>query len=270
MRCLSILLLLAGCGAVPQLASSPSLPSGWPSSTDCDAALWAGEARLAGDSSVDMRLSIRPAGAPDVGRPTRRPGADCGPTSEGLQGAPATTSTDMLLGTIAGLWAQHSLSGLESLQSYADSHHGIMGSPSATPADLAYTWMKPGTRALLSQAIESLGGKATGYWADLPQFYDPASSDYQVHLAFLSAELQARMGTLTPLDRAELDMACQHQLSDALVQAVCGNIPLATALIENPMYKCPPYVRGASEQSTASYCSVHKAFVKSILSREGI
>lgn len=253
-------LLLAGCGSSPlvrPIAAAPNLPAGWPSSTDCDGALWAGEARLAGDSSVDMSLALQ-----SDGRPTRRPGADCGPAAIGLSGAPATTSTDMLLGIVVGLWAQRDLDGLLALQDYADSHHMVMGSPADSVTDLSYVLMKPGTRTLLSQAVLSLGGRATGDWQYLPEVYGLGQADFSTHLTLLSAYFQQQLGTLSPLNRAELEPTCLRDIGDALVQAVCGNGALAYELIESPAYKYPSYVRGAP-----AYKQVHRMLVLHIIGR---
>jgi len=272
MRSLLVLGLLAACGrstapilppGADQLAlqaayaaaadSVPHQGSGWPSDTDCDGALWAGEARAAGLHAVDPTAALQP-----DGRPTRRPGRDCGPAE-----SPATTSTDMQLGTIEGLLAAGDLAALEALQGYVDSHSDFAGFP-ADAAHAPYTLMKPGTRTLLARAIRHLGGKPSGVWADLPLVNSPTGQDFEVHLAVVLLATERQTGSWSADDELAATNLCAANPSDAAVQAVCGHEPAAEALILAPGWTPPGYVRGAP-----GYAAVHKAWILHYLLTSG-
>lgn len=231
-----------------QAASDPA--SGWPSATDCDGALWAGEARAAGNEAVLINEALSP-----ESRPTRMPDGDCYPI-----GASNTTSTDMQLGTIVGLLAAGDGAGLRSLQSYTEDHGGIVGSPSSTPTDLAKAYMKPGTRSLLAEAAHFLGEPGAEPWLSLPIPYGPPADDSTVHLTLLSLRTQQVLGTYGTAERFWADWLCERQPSDALAQALCGNQEVAAELILSPAYAVPSYVRGAP-----AYAAVHRLYVLAIL-----
>ena len=210
----------------------------WPSDKDCDSALWAGVARAAGIEEVQVDLALT-----WEGRPTRLPCGDCGPGSHGYNnGSAATTSTDMMLGTILGLFCAKDRVSLEKMRSYADENRGIMGVPREL---VARTWIKPGTRAFLSQAIGKLGGKKDN-WALLGQLHSPNQEDYQLHLQLLSFYFESLLldGNLSKSNRKALEKEADRNPEDALAQALAGNRKKATELLLNPAWKVPGYVRG--------------------------
>jgi len=210
----------------------------WPSDKDCDSALWAGVARAAGLEEVQVDLALT-----WEGRPTRLPCGDCGPGSHGYNnGSAATTSTDMMLGTILGLFVSKDRISLERMRAYADEHRGIMGVPKEL---VARTWIKPGTRAFLSQAIHKLGGKKDN-WALLGQLRAPNQEDYQLHLELLSYYLESLLldGKLSKSNRKALLQEADRNPQDALAQAMAGRNKNAVELLLNPAWKVPGYVRG--------------------------
>jgi len=220
----------------------------WPSDKDCDGALWAGIARAAGIGEVDMSLSL------DGGRPMRRPGKDCGPATGDSAG---TTSTDMMLGTIIGLYAAADLADLEAMNAYADAHHGIMGYP---VDNLSLSFIKPGTRALLSRAIHNLGGPHAA-WEDLAQVYTPPQHDYQLHLELLSMYQSKHSGAKLNFEEQQaLLYEANHNPNDALAQAVSGNKHAAATLLLDSSWQVPCYVRGPETAAT-----VHKLFVIKVI-----
>jgi len=274
---LAICLLLLGCGTRGTAKSETSLPvsdlraaqaetlsqlsgasdpsSGWPSASDCDGALWAGEAAFAGASSVNIALALQP-----DGRPTREPGHDCPPPGA-PGGASHTTSTDMQLGTILGLYGARDAASLELLQSYTEDNGGIVGTPDAVVTDLAYVEMKPGQRSLMAMAVWQLGGSPAEPWLHTPIVYGPPQNDSSLHLALLSLAGERELGSFGEADQLVADSLLVGASGDALAQAVAGNSSTAAALILSPSYSPPSYVRG----SLPAYAYVHKLLVLHIL-----
>lgn len=260
-------LLLLGCGSHPLPLAAPAqratlqaewqnavnkVPTPAPSPGDCDDALWAGDARAAGISATAISAFLTL-----DGRTTRRPGADCGPASEDLSGAPATTSTDMELGIIEGLLAARDLTSLQRMEAYIASQGGWAGVP--RDAQYApYTYVKPGTRTLLTRAIRHLGGNPQGTWEYLPIVNGPAINDpdYVLHLTCVALAAERQTGHWSADDEWTAQDLCTRNPSDAAVQAVCGHTTEAEALILNPDWSAPGYVRGAP-----SYAWVHKAWI---------
>jgi len=275
MKYLLLLTLLIGCAkssvsppwtpdaaALDAAASTiPAGESGWPSDSDCDAALWAGEARAAGDLAVEESAALQP-----DGRPTRLPGADCGPA--GTPGVPAggnstaTTSTDMQLGTILGLLAAGDVAALERLQAYADAQSGFVGTPES---DISDVYMKPGTRSLLARAISKLGGQADVTWLIAPIVYGVPTADYQVHLALISLIIQARTSGLGDAERAYASELYATNPADALAAYVAGAYAASQALVVSADWTPPTYVRGGTPAATAAYVATHRNFVIHLL-----
>lgn len=270
---LFLVLLVAGCGrsTVPlelpsplqraalqsalqaAQAAVPSEEAGWPSDSDCDGALWAGEARAAGITHVDVSAALQ-----SDGRPTRRPHRDCGATE-----SQATTSTDMELGIIEGLLAARDLHSLEALQVYVEANGGWAGLPADT-AHVSLTYMKPGTRTLLARAVKHLGGAPAGVWASLPIVQSPPGTDFEVHLQVVALAAERQTGNWSPDDELAAANLCSSNPTDAAAQAVCGHTPVAEELVLNPAWTAPSYARGA-----AGYTSVHKAWILHYLLEQG-
>ena len=206
--------------------------AGWPTDRDCDAALWAGVARRAGVTEVDMLAALTP-----EGRPTRRPYQDCGPVSEGLAGdSGATTSSDMVLGTVLGLHAQGSVEGLTRLYDYGSSQTWVMGVPREL---ISRVVLKPTGIGMLAEALKDVGGEDHPLARAIPNPPLPVEADYEEHLQALSVLLQRDMGR----DPGQ-PTTCASRLEDGLIQAVCLDLDRATQLLKDPTkYKAPSYVR---------------------------
>ncbi len=208
-------------------------PALWPSDTDCDGALWAGIARRAGLPS-DVASALQ-----SDGRPTRRPNQDCGPTSEGLAGdSAATTSSDMLLGIVLGLYAQKDLKSLKSLWDYGFENNWIMGVPKTL---LPRVLWRPTGYSLLAQAIYRLGGPDYSVRNTPPGFF-PVAKDYEEHLQAISVLLNRDLGK-----KVGNPYTCVTRTSDAFIQAVCGNREQATDLLLGD-YIAPSYVRAGHKE----------------------
>lgn len=266
--------LFVGCGRFPGVPAPDPLrraaleqaerderaaaPAGWPSDSDCDLALWAGEARSAGLTDVVMWHALSP-----EGRPLRKERMDCGPAPWGSGDSAATTSTDMQLGIIEGLLADRDLPALTLLESYVDAHGGWAGFPD----DLAHaplTYMKPGTRALLAKAIRSLGGSPKGVWAYEPIPHATPGTDSDLHILLVSLAAERQAGAWGPLAQAAASDACIRNPTDAAAQAVCGHADLASELVLSPTWEPPSYVRG-----DPAYRHVHKLWILHYLLQEG-
>jgi hypothetical protein len=217
-------------------------PALWPSDTDCDGALWAGIARRAGLPS-DVASALQ-----SDGRPTRRPNQDCGPTSEGLAGdSAATTSNDMLLGIVLGLHAQKDLESLKLLWDYGFENNWIMGVPKTL---LPRVLWRPTGYSLLAQAIYRLGGPDYSV-RNTPSLILPVEKDYEEHLQALSVLLSKDLGK--PIGSP---YTCLIRKSDALIQAVCGEYNTAADLLLGD-YKTPSYVRAGHLEHEAILKQVH-------------
>jgi hypothetical protein len=163
----------------------------------------------------------------------------------------------MQLGTILGLFSARDLDSLTRLAKYADDHALVVGSPAT---DVSRTLMKPGTRALLAQAIASLGGPSSD-WRFIPQLYAPPQQDYQLHLELLSIYLETQLkGRLEAYPEAVLSQEAQLNPKDSLVQALARNNLEAASMLLDPNWTCPGYVRGP-----ATAAIVHKLLILQIL-----
>lgn len=201
----------------------------WPVPADCDGALWAGVARRAGLDQVDVSQALT-----QEGRPTRRPGQDCGPTSEGLAGdSAATTSSDMILGIVLGLHSAKDVDSLQRLWDYGKQESWVMGVPKSL---VSRVLLKPTGIGMLAEAIKSLGGREHNErWVPNPPL--PVEADYEEHLQALSVLLQRDTGR-----DPSGPTTCSKRQEDALIQAVCRDFSRAASLLLGS-YKSPSYVR---------------------------
>ena len=207
-----------------------SASQGWPSEVDCDAALWAGEARRGGADWVDMAKAIQP-----NGRPTRQPNKDCGPPPYGTNNSAATTSNDMMVGIILGLEYSRDVDSLKKLWSYGSDHNWIMGYPEN---ELGRVLFRQSGVGILAQAIYKISGEDHPQRI-IPNPPIPVNADYEEHIQILA--------TLTEIDlgrRPILPVTCSSRLDDALIQAVCGSSDKAAGLLIGD-YQYPTYVRGS-------------------------
>lgn len=207
--------------------------AGWPSDEDCDGALWAGIARAAGATWVDISAALQP-----DGRPTRRPYRDCSFPDE----SKATTSNDMITGIILGLQAVGDLDSAILLYQYGENNSWVMGYP---PEMISRVILRPNGITLLSRVIYQLSDGSRDYAVRLlPMLYGPTAGDYQDHLTLLSRLASQRSGQSSDIiEVVESAIATANPL-DALAQAVAGNLTQAALLLLNKEYKAPSYVRG--------------------------
>lgn len=206
--------------------------AGWPSDMDCDAALWAGVARAAGASWVEMDAALQP-----DGRPTRRPLRDCVTPDE----SKATTSNDMITGIVLGLSASGDSSSLLKLYQYGEEHNWIMGYPEWY---VARVLLRPNGITLMARVLYQLTeGKKDYAVRLLPIVYGPVQADYEQHLILLSRIIEKRAGGAQyGMEVAEKILAKTLPL-DGLAQAVAGNYTQAAILLTGD-YQAPTYVRG--------------------------
>lgn len=274
-RTLLLCLLLAGCGALRQKSvSAPALnprradlqaaydqklaaleaaadrATGWPSATDCDSTLWAGEAAAAGDAKVQLSLAEQ---AP--GEIHRRPKAsgECYP-----KGSSSTISRDMLVGYIAGAFARQDRAALERLYDYGHAHAWVMGTGPASE-----TFFTPDGQGVLARAIKALGG-ASHAEAAVPLFC-ATEADYALHIQTVGTLLDAAAsGATDELCAGQAAASAKANPKDALMQAAAGvfsgDMSAATDLLLDPGYLCPSYVRGAP-----LYCAVQWLFAAHVV-----
>ena len=227
-----------------ELATLTDDRGGWPSVMDCDAVLWAGEAAAAG---LDVDLA-RAEHAP--GEVHRRPAKPCWTPDAGDTGSRTTISRDMLLGYLAGVWAQQDVGALQRLAAYGEAHDWVMGQPLAD----GRTWMGFNLQGLLGRMLAHFGAdKAYRY---LPTSYAvlPAA-DYERHLLALGVYLQGdvsqgvdgeMMARLDELEAAEPD----NFFFSAVRSVYTGDATRAVELLlaDAP---APTYVRGDQPEAYA-------------------
>lgn len=206
--------------------------AGWPSDHDCDAALWAGIARAAGATWVDMSAALD-----HNGRPTRRPNKDCDTPHESA----TTTSNDMMTGIILGLYTAGDIDSLHAMWKYGYERAWVMGFPEWF---LARVYLRPNGVSLLARALYRLSGGSINYGMRLsPLLYGPTQADYATHLTLLSRLIQKRVGgPQYGTELAEQILANRHP-HDALAQAIAGKSKAAFNLLRKE-YSSPSYVRG--------------------------
>lgn len=245
-------------GWLAELKTSADQPSGWPSATDCDGTLWAGEA-AAGGLTLNLGLAEAPAGMIH-----RRPvtAGECFPDASA-----STISQDMLMGYMLGSYATRDLGALERLADYGEHHNWVMGEP--FPAEPRVV-LEPSGQGILGRAIEKLGGPAKAY-SLLPIVCLPVAADYEHHLQTLGIFLNGDVagGTVPQSCYERLRANAGAAPADGLLAAVygiySGDEAPALELLTGDTYTCPGYVRGA-----ATYCLVHEIFAaKTILNRFG-
>lgn len=230
-------------------ATSAGHASGWPSDTGCDGALWAGEARAGGADWVSMSASLQ-----SDGRPTRRPGQDCGPATGDSE---ATTSTDMQLGILLGLLSARDSASLLRMQQYVDANHGVVGTPAS---DIPLTYMKPGTRTLLARAVAATGGPREVEWVVLPVVSSIPTADSELHLQLITLVLKMHLGGLDPVDSLAAAQLLAGHPNDALAHYTAGDMAGAATIALAPGWTVPSYVRDAPE-----YADSYRLFVLNLL-----
>ncbi len=227
----------------------------WPSDHDCDGALWAGIARSAGATWVEMDAALQP-----DGRPTRRPLRDCVTPDE----SKATTSNDMITGILLGLQAAKDDRSIYKLYQYGLANNWIMGYPEWY---MARVLLRPNGITLLARVLYQLTDGKRDYAVRLmPVVYGPVQADYEQHLILLSRIIEKQAGGAQyGMEVAEKILAKTSPL-DALAQAVAGNYTQASILLTGD-YTAPTYVRGHESYKLVHWCLAAKVTLDGALSR---
>jgi hypothetical protein len=227
---------------------STSQTAKWPSDYDCDAALWAGLAARAG-TATNIKAALD-----GSGRTTRKPNKDCIIPSESA----STTSNDMILGIITGLYYKKDLASLEAIFHYGLVNNWVMGSPASMVARVV---LKPNNIALLARAIYQLGGH-DHQERFIPLSYLPLKdSDYPTHLQFISIALARDTGAANYLAEQAVQETCKNNDQDALAAAICGDEAKAVDLLLGD-YQYPAYVRGSENYKLVHWLLVAKLILE--------
>lgn len=277
-------LALSACGALPRHKAKPASPDGrraalaqrqvevlaeldaaaragggWPAGRDCDGTLWAGLAAAAGAGAVELaRVEYAP------GRIDRRPAPSCLEDEDG-NGRPdsgSSVSRDMLTGYLWGVWRRGDAGAAERLAAYGEAHDWVMGD-----GDPLRTGMRPALTGLLGRIVAALGGPEKPY-RGFGAFYTAAGKDYERHIAALGILLGGEVAGSIPVDHLEVLRALAVDApGDALMQAARGvyegDMGAALALLLDPAYAAPGYVRGPAIAAAA-----HWAFAASLALRQ--
>jgi hypothetical protein len=211
--------------------ATQAMQANWPSDKDCDAALWAGLAKRAGQS-LDIRAALQP-----DGRPMRKPFVDCITPTE----SKSTISNDMISGLMLGYLYDKDLDSLRSLYNYGIANKWIMG----TPQDLiSRVYLRPNGQSLMARAIHRLSGD------DLPQRHIPmvytpiTNDDFEAHLQFVGLLMAKDLDDLSYTHELVLKQTCRYNKNDAFANIMCGHKGKAIELLMSEDYVYPPYVRG--------------------------
>lgn len=285
MKRIFLVLLLSGCGRLsvaPPEATTPGVSeidefraeyskrlaaydadtvanAGFPSRSDCDGALWAGEACVGGAAVAIEELEYQP------GERHRRPAPACWSPELGDQGSQTTTSRDMATGDMACLWAKRDLGALQRLANYQEKHFGKIGEPFTDGRVL----LGVNLTGLLGRMIYALsGGKDDRPYALAFESYLPVDGDSAQHIQALGILLQGEaveaikaqglsadisaiaLTEISPGMKTRLEELVQAQPTDFLFQAALGvytgDFAEAVRLMMDPATPVPSYVRGDS------------------------
>lgn len=213
------------------IEATQAIQANWPSDKDCDAALWAGLAKRAGQS-LDIKAALQP-----DGRPTRKPFIDCITPTE----SKSTISNDMISGLMLGYLYDQDADSLRSLYNYGIANQWIMGSPKDL---ISRVYLRPNGQSLMARAIRRLSGD------DLPQRHIPmvytpiTNNDFEAHLQFVGLLMAKDLDDLSYTHELVLKQTCRFNKDDAFANIMCGNKDKARELLLNADYVYPPYVRG--------------------------
>jgi len=237
-----------------------SARAGWPSATDCDGTLWAGEACYAGASTNILLAEYAP------GEIHRRPAPSCWTKEAGDQGSKSTVSRDMLTGYLACLWSKGDLAGLQRLADYGEGNEWVMGKPASEPA----TWLSPNLAGLLGRMIYALSnGTDDRYPRLIPKEYPKVQADYEQHIQAAGITLQGAVEA--ELRRRGLQEASLLDVNDQMLERLrelaggvpenaffqaalgvyTGDLVEAVRLLLDPGTPRPGYVRGDSPDDFA-------------------
>lgn len=225
--------------------------SNWPSLTDCDATLWAGETAAAG-FMVDLHLAEH---AP--GEIHRRPVAPCWTKEEGDVGSKSTISSDMILGYMLGLWKQGDLEAMQRLADYGDAHDWVMGEPIS---ELGRVYLKSNLQGTLGRMIYALSAeKDDREIRKITHLSAPGGADFEKHLLVLGIYLDGEVsGEINDNDKAALSAVALEAPANYFFGAVrgiyTGEFDYVFDLLLDDSAPVPSYVRG---DDAATYALIH-------------
>lgn len=252
--------------------------SGWPSTRDCDALLWAGLAKAAGVKDIDLKL----AEYDDSGELNRRPKPSCYPGE-----SKSSVSRDMVLGFLWGVWRSSDKDALNRFQSRTEQKNWVIGAP--YPERIGETLMTGNLIGLLGRMSCELS-KNCPLYRKIEPVHSKSPTDYIQHLTVLFILLNGEVwgtrdteydkavsfkypGEVTQSDIKESDLDIlgwhyEQNKKDALFSAAWhlykdGNFDEPIDLLMSDDYAYPSYVRGSD-----AYRDVHWLFVARLLLRK--
>lgn len=241
--------------------------AGYPSLTDCDTVVFAGEACAGGAAVAIDQVEYSPG---EVHRRPKKPAGACwldGDTDESNHGADTTNSRDTLTGYMACLWARQDLPALTRLAAYGEKNAFVMG----RPLNDGRTVLGVNLTGLLGRMIYALSGGADdrGY-ALAFEAYPPAITDSGEHLLAVGITLQGAVAAdirdrglpldvsaialtdISPGMKSRLEELVRAYPTDYLFQSALGvytgEFAEAVRLLLDPATPVPSYVRGASPE----------------------
>jgi hypothetical protein len=217
---------------------------GWPSLTDCDGVLWAGEACAAG---LPVKISLAEYKPGEI---HRRPAPACWNKTDGDVGSKTTVSRDSLTGYLACISETNDVPAMKRLAEYGEKNKWIMGSPGTEPR----TWMQGNLTGLLGRMLEKNGVKKS-YSAISPNYLS-VKADYERHIQALGIYLQGETsGGISDqmLERLEELRAVEpdNAFFAAIGSVYTGDPGPALGLLLDEETPRPTYVRGGAEENFA-------------------
>lgn len=149
----------------------------------------------------------------------------------------STISNDMLWGYLLGAGPE----ALTRLADYGETHEWVMGQP--FPEMAARVLAKP-------NLIIAIGRKTGRWYGTPPCILAPPIADFEQHLHLLAALSCGQTVDITINSGEE---------NDALAALLADDAQRAVALLMNPDYQAPSYVRGS-----AAYANIHWLFAAAV------
>lgn len=225
----------------------------WPTPEDCDGALWAGQAKAGGSNVTKLSLAY------EGGKPFRRPSHDCFIDGKD-NGSKSTTSNDMSLGLLWGLWYDRDVTQIRKVVDYGENNNWVMGEP--FPEQTSRVLMSYNLRILYSKALHLFtNGQFENFFFDKEPKLARQDSDYQAHLSsmiiLLYEDMQRAHGFTLVAPIAWIDIARHHvkkfpdaAIHKAAVGLYTGDLSDAIdQLLDDD--KAPSFVRGKEVEKIA-------------------
>lgn len=228
---------------------------GWPSLTDCDGVLWAGEACAAGQP---VKISLAEYAPGEI---HRRPAPACWNEDEGDVGSKTTISRDGMTGYLACLSETKDVEAMKRLAAYGEKRKWVMGSPGTEPR----TWMQGNLTGLLGRMLGVHGVKKA--YASIKPNYLSVKADYERHIQALGIYLQGETsGGITDQMVARLEELRSVEPENAFFASVLaiytGSQEEALDLLLSDAAPLPTYVRG---EGAGNFARAHWLLAAKIL-----